>query len=119
MELIMDIILTVNLLGAISGPVAHTTRQTVTVDITPLGQRQPVKMTKKILHTDRYPTYCVRKIHLSAEQVKYFQSGDTPYWSADFIWKKMSKLQRLEAHLARFDEGYGIDYEMVDYGENE
>ena len=113
----MDILLTVNLLGSISGPVAHTTYQLHTVDITPLGSKFPKKETRKILHTDRERVPCFRKTHLDSSIVNYYQSDEVPYWSKAAVWKTLSAEQRLKAHLDRFDEGYGIDYEAIEHSE--
>ena len=113
MEKIM-IVITVNLKGRLGGPVKHTTRQTYSVNVAPLGSKVPLKMTRKIKHTDREEKECVRKVYLSEEVVAGFQSNEVPYWVNKHNWSKMTRKQRLESYLERFDEGYGYSYEYVD-----
>ena len=115
MEYIMgDVILTINLPGSLKGPVAHTTRQVYTVDVTPLGGKVPLKMTRKIKHTDRSKAECVKRTRISEEVIKGFQSEENPYWVNAYVWKKLNKKQRLESYLERADEGYGYSYEYVE-----
>ena len=113
MEKIM-ITVTVNLKGRLGGPVKHTTRQTYSVDVTPIGSKIPLKMTRKIKHTNREEKKCVRKVYLSEEVVTEFQSSETPHWENKYNWSKITRKQRLESYLERFDEGYGYSYEYVD-----
>jgi len=105
------ILLTINLLGRIGGCVKHTTKQVVTVDVTPMNHKQPEYITRKIKHTDRVATPCVKKLRISSEVVLGWQYGECPAWVKPTVWKSMNKKQRLESHLNRFDEGYGISYE--------
>ena len=113
MENIM-IIVTVNLKGSLGGPVKHTTRQTYSVDVSPIGSKIPLKMTRKIKHTDREEKECVLKVHLSEEVVTGFKSNEPPYWVNKYNWNKMSPEQRLKSYLERFDEGYGYSYDYID-----
>ena len=113
MEKIM-ITVTVNLKGRLGGPVKHTTRQTYSVKINPIVNKDPLKKTRKIKHTDREERSCVRKVYLSEEVVTEFQSSEPPYWVNKYNWNKMTRKQRLESYLERFDEGYGYSYEYVD-----
>lgn len=110
-----SIILTVNLKGAISGPTKHTTKQIVTVDVTPIGSKQTEVVSRKIKHNDRVATECYKKINLSSEVVSDFQNGECPYWEKPHFWKTMNKKQRLESHLKRYDEGYGISYDFLEF----
>lgn len=105
------ILLTVNLQGRVIGCVKHTTKQTVTVDVTPIGIKHTELMTRKIKHSDRIASSCVRKMRISSEVVAYWQSSECPYWSKESQWKNMNKKQRLEAYVKRFDEGFGVSYE--------
>lgn len=104
------ILLTVNLPGRVIGCVKHTTKQTVTVDVTPLGVRYPEMMTRKIKHSDREMSVCTRKLHISSEVVLGWQTGECPHWVKPTHWKTMNKKQRLESHVNRFDEGFGVSY---------
>lgn len=115
MENIMDIILTINLKGRIGGPQKHETYQTVTVDATPIKSRNSVIINKSILHTDREETTCVRKIKISSDVVRSYQSESAPHWVKNREWLRMSKNQRLLSHLSRFDEGYGYTYEFIEH----
>lgn len=107
-------ILTINLKGQVIGPVKHTDKQVVSVDATPFGSKSKEYVTKKIKHNDRVQTICTRKLKLSAETVSSFQSGECPFWEKPYRWLKMSKIQRLESHLNRYDEGYGISYTLIE-----
>lgn len=105
------ILLTINLQGRIGGCVKHTTKQIVTVDVTPVGSKHPEIISRKIKHTDRESVACVKKLRISQEVVDGWQNGEAPFWVKPYTWKGMNKKQRLEAYLNRFDEGFGISYQ--------
>ena len=109
-----SLILTIKLKGAVKGPQKHVDKQVVSVDVSLLGSKSPDIMTRKILHTDLVESDCVRKMRLSSEIVDEFQSGECPYWEKPHFWKTMSKKQRLESHLKRYDEGYGFSYDFLE-----
>ena len=70
-------------------------------------------LTKKISYKGRIETKCVRKTNISGEVVASWIGSKPPYNVKDFIWKKMSKPQRLRAYLERFDEGQGFSYQEL------
>lgn len=107
------LLLTINLRGQISGPTRHTDKQSVTVDVSPVSSSRPIFETRKILHNDRFPSTCVKKMKISEESVDAWQSSECPFWAKPVIWTNATKKQRLEAHLSRFDEGYGYSYQFI------
>lgn len=109
-----SIILIVNLKGQLTGSTKHVDSQLMKVDATPLKSRYPVIIEKNIKHSDRKSSDCVRKMRLSEETVSYFQSGECPHFEKASHWKGMSKKQRLEAHLKRYDEGFGYTYSILE-----
>lgn len=115
MENIMDIILTINLKGRIKGPRKHETYQTVSVDATPIKSRHPVIVTSNILHTDREEMRCIKRLKISSDVVKFYESEVSPYWVKHKDWIRLSKKQRLDLHLSKFDEGYGYTYEYIEH----
>lgn len=104
------ILITVNLLGKIGPRVKHTTKQIYSADISPIGGK-PEYMTRKIEHTDRGNLSATREMNISPDVVRYWQSSECPSWSGPKTWKKLTSEQRIQAYVARFDEGYGVSYE--------
>lgn len=107
----MGIVVTINLPGALGAPVKHTTKQTGVVDISPIGSSRPILVTRKIKHTDRVSTPCVRIVPISDEILTQWVKGECPYWIKPQIWKKASKNQKIAIHVSRLDEGFGYSYE--------
>ena len=56
---------------------------------------------------------CVRKTNISEEVVNSWVSSKAPHFVKDFIWKNMSKAQRLKAWVERFDEGFGVSFQEL------
>ncbi len=56
---------------------------------------------------------CVRKTHISSEVVNEWVGAKAPSFIKEFIWKKLTKPQRLKAWVERFDEGYGVTYQEL------
>lgn len=108
------LLLTINLKGRVQGPKKHTTKQVVTVDITPMGSKYPEFMTKKIRHTDRSETECTRKMRISEETVREFENSECPHWEKPSVWKSFTKTQKLVSHLKRYDEGFGFSFDFID-----
>ena len=107
------ILVTVNLKGVIGGNEKHKDYQTITVDATPVGLKQkPVIINTTIKHTDRKQTECCIKTHIHGEVIASW-IGKCPSWEREFIWKSMSKTQRLRSHLNRMDEGFGVTYQEL------
>lgn len=105
------ILITVNLLGQLSPRVAHTTKEVVSVNITPIGSNKSKVITRKIAHTSRIPTPCTKEVQITPNILAYWESSNCPVWSNLSTWKKMNKKQRVESYVSRFDEGYGVKYE--------
>lgn len=105
-----SIIISVNLLGKLGSRVKHTTLQKYTAIISDkkVGSRA---ITKEILHTDRIPSKCMRKITIPSNVVKYWVEGPCPIWINIKKWKKLSSDQRINLYVSSFDEGYGVKYE--------
>jgi hypothetical protein len=107
------LLLTINLKGRIGGPLKHTDKQLVTVDVAPLGKRHPEWITRKIKHTDRVVTSCSRKLHISEEVVNSWIHSDCPHWERVGAWKNMNEEQRMLSFIKNFDEGHGVTFELV------
>jgi hypothetical protein len=107
----LAIVVTVNLPGVLNGRVKHTTKQTGTVNISPVGSKNPEWITRKIKHTDRTPVPCVRIVPIAGEIVTAWVKNDAPYWIKPQLWRIMNKKQKIQIHVSRFDEGYGVSFE--------
>lgn len=107
------IIITINLPGRIAGSVRHTETQAVKLDISNLGAKKPTWVTRKIVHTDRGDQKCYKKLRVSGELVHEWTSNTVPFWENKKDWSKMSKQQRLVSYIVRFDEGFGVTFEVV------
>lgn len=103
----------INLIGVIGPPVKHIHKQTVSVNVAPVGQSKPEMLTRKIKHTDRRPTVATKVTNISPQILNRWVFGDCPYWEDQKSWKKMSNEQRIESYVMRFDEGFGVTYELI------
>jgi hypothetical protein len=104
---IEGIILTVNLRGALNGPVKHT-------DVVEVSTRVGANLlSRKITFTERGHSECVRKTVISESVIAAWMSGNCPEWAKPFDWKQMSKSKRLSSWISRFDEGYGVSFETL------
>ena len=108
-----SVIVTVYLQGVIGGCVKHTNRQKSSFR---LGGKDLIKVIK---HTDREVTQARRIFTVSSEFTTIWAKEDLcPYWEKPKDWKGMSPTLRVESHLKRFDEGFGVDYEFLDDSED-
>lgn len=107
------IIITVNLPGRINRSVRHTQKQTVKIDISEVGARKPIWVSRKIKHTDRGDQKCYKKVRISGELIHEWTSNTVPFWSNKREWSKLSKKQRIISYVARYDEGFGVTFEEV------
>ena len=98
------LIIIVNLLGQLEGCVQHK-------DVQPYQNPLTKKMVS-IVHTDRQPTKCYKRINISKDILNSWIK-DCPYWEKPKHWEKLSKQQRISSHVAKFDEGYGVTYEII------
>ena len=104
---IEGLLITVNLKGAIKVP----TKQ---IDVCEISHRVGAQLlTKKIIFSQRGEAECSLKTRVSGEVAKSWASAQCPEFSNKFIWNKMKKKERLVAHIARFDQGYGVSFEIV------
>lgn len=104
------IVVTVYLQGQLSGCVAHKSKQTYSVNVG--NGKTSLVITKEIEHTDRAEVECCRRTNVSLDAVKSWL-GDCPEWAQPKKWKTLSQKQRIAAFVQRFDEGYGVDFEIV------
>ena len=108
------ILLTVKLKGKIGGPVKHTEKQNITVDISPVGSKRPEWSSRKITHNDRSEQECCRKCMINENIVKSWENSECPYWEHPVAWKNFSEEKKVQSFLSRYDEGYGISYEYIE-----
>ena len=105
------ILLTINLQGRINGSVKHTDKQEVKVNVSKSNDKFPKFLTKRITHSDRGNSICVQKLKIEENVVNKWQSNECPHWEKSNKWKNMTKKQRIESYINRFDEGYGVSYQ--------
>ena len=98
------LIIVVNLLGQLEGCVSHKDTQ--------LYQNPLTKKNVSILHTDRKQNRCYKRINISKTVLNSW-TKDCPFWEKPKHWEKLSKQQRINSHVAKFDEGYGVTYEII------
>lgn len=70
-------------------------------------------LTKHITYIGKEESKCTRKTHISEDVVNEWVKGKSPFFIKEFIWKNMSKPQRLKAWVERFDEGFGVSYQEL------
>lgn len=104
------ILITVNLQGRINGCVKHTTKQEVRVDISKPEDKFPKFINKKILHTDRGDSVCTKKLKIDESILKIW-TNECPSWEKIGHWKVLSKNQRINSYVKRFDEGFGVTWQ--------
>jgi len=52
-------------------------------------------------------------MNISEDIANEWCGSKSPFFIKDYEWKKMSKNQRIAAHVARFDEGNGVTFEII------
>lgn len=109
-----SVLLTINLKGALCGPVKHTDKQIVTVDVSEMGSKHPEFISRKIVHNDRISVPCSKKLKFSEEIISDWERGECPHWEKPSQWKTMTKNQKLMSHLKRYDEGFGISVDIIE-----
>lgn len=104
-----DITISIILPGRLGTRLPHTTKQNFSAKITGKNNH-PEILTAEILHTDRIPSDCVKKIRIpNSITTKWIT--EVPTWSNVKSWKKFSDEQKLTLYVNSFDEGYGAYYE--------
>ena len=99
------IVLTVNLVGRLGSAIAK--EQDIQV------RHGESLLTKHISYLGKEESKCVRKTNISGEVVDSWISGKAPHFIKEFLWKNMSKSQRLKVWVERFDEGFGVNYQEL------
>jgi len=99
------IVLTVNLVGRLGANVVR--EQDIQI------RHGESLLTKHITYLEKEESKCVRKTNISEEVIAGWVGGKSPFFIKEFIWKNMSKPQRLKAWVERFDEGYGVTYQEL------
>ena len=99
------IVLIVNLVGKLGSTIAK--EQNVQI------RHGESLLTKHIAYLGKEESKCVRKTNISGEVVDGWVSSKSPFFIKEFIWKNMSKTQRLKAWVERFDEGFGVNYQEL------
>lgn len=99
------IVLTVNLVGRLGANVIR--EQDIQV------RHGESLLTKHITYLGKEEAKCVRKTNISEEVIKGWIGNKSPFFIKEFIWKNMSKTQRLKAWVERFDEGYGVNFQEL------
>ena len=99
------IVLTVNLVGRLGSPIGK--EEDVNV------RHGEYLLTKHIAYLGKEESKCVRKTNISEEVVNGWVGSKSPFFIKEFIWKNMSKPQRLKAWIERFDEGFGVSYQEL------
>ena len=99
------IILTVNLQGVL-------TKSVVKEEDIQLRHGEHL-LTKHITYLGKEESKCIRKTNISEEVIKGWVGNKSPFFVKEFIWKNMSKTQRLKAWVERFDEGFGVNYQEL------
>ena len=104
----MALIVTVNLPGAISGRISHTSREKHTVKLDD-GEY----LTKMILHSNREVVPCTRITNISDSVASKWISNESPDYVDDRTWKKFSDNQKIAYYVSTLDEGLGATFEYL------
>ena len=99
------IVLTVNLVGTLG--------KNIIKEENVQNRHGELLITKHITYLGKEESKCVRKTNISGEVVDGWIGGKSPFFIKEFIWKNMSKTQRLKAWVERFDEGFGVEYQEL------
>jgi hypothetical protein len=75
--------------------------------ITPVGNFKAPNNFKS-----REESLCTRKVNITEEVVKDWLLKP-PYGIKEFDWKKMNQKSKIAAHVAKFDEGSGVSFEIL------
>ena len=64
-------------------------------------------------HKNKVILPCTQKIKIGEDAYEGFISGEVPYWSKDFIWSKMNRIERIKAHCARIADGKEFHFDIL------
>lgn len=109
------LIINVNLKGQLGAQLSHKDYQIVhgTYSQERNGVMKEIHYSAKILHTDRVESKASKQVRITDDVVKFWCSDDCPEWESPKRWKLLSKNQRINSHVRRFDEGYGVSFEKI------
>ena len=96
------LIITVNLKGELCGPVVHTDSQVVSFE----------KRSVKIIHNNRKEQVCYKRIQITDDVLKYWLN-ECPKWEKQSRWKMLTNNQKIQSHVIKFDEGFGVKFEKI------
>lgn len=96
------LIITVNLKGELCGPVVHTDSQVVSFE----------KRSVKIIHNNRKEQVCYKRIQITDDVLKYWLN-ECPKWEKQSRWKMLTNNQKIQSHVNKFDEGFGVKFEKI------
>ena len=96
------LIITVNLKGELCGPVVHTDSQVVSFE----------KRSVKIIHNNRKEQVCYKRIQITDDVIKYWLN-ECPKWEKQSRWKMLTNNQKIQSHVNKFDEGFGVKFEKI------
>lgn len=99
------IVLTVNLVGRLGANVVREKDIQV--------RHGESLLIKHITYLGKEESKCVRKTNISEEVIKGWIGNKSPFFVKEFVWKNMSKTQRLKSWVERFDEGFGVQYQEL------
>lgn len=70
-------------------------------------------LTKHIAYSGKEESKCVRKINISEDVVNGWVDNKSPFFIKESLWKNMTKAQRLNVQIERFNEGFGVSYQEL------
>lgn len=106
----MSLVITVNLKGQLNCPIRTTKKDSQKNTV---ALKSGKNITKTILHKDRTECKAVQNVNVSESAVNYWISDNCPNWEKPLRWKKMNSKQRISSYVSRFDEGFGVNFELV------
>ena len=96
------LIITVNLKGELCGQTEHINSQIVSFE----------KRSVKIIHDNRKEQLCYKRIQITNDVLKYWL-GECPKWEKQSRWKMLTNNQKIQSHVNKFDEGFGVKFEKI------
>lgn len=109
----LKILLTIDLIG-VMGPVQDKVEVIPYSYSTDFDGKPITEVRGCVKHKNRDIKPCSQNIKLSQDSYDLFVSGEVPYWSKDFIWQKLTKIERVKAHCARIADDKNFTFEILD-----
>ena len=120
------IILTVNLQGVYSSPVSYKSSKKIVSKVKSSPFEKGVWKKGKVHYEtpknhfvapnnfeERTTQDCCRKTHITGEVINDWVKT-CPQWEKAGNWKHLSKKAKIESYIHKFDEGFGVSYEILD-----